>query len=131
MTFGSPLLQADGTYLRSPIMSTNSYMRWLAYGYPGYTVDEDADSIMNFDPTGYGSIFTSPAVSRSSLPGTSTRPRSPLPAPARREVGSPLSPEPPDGARPPAGRRRVAGNNPTDRAVKLRTTRHAEVVKPL
>jgi hypothetical protein len=57
MTFGSPVLQADGTYLRSPIMSTDSYMRWLAYGYPGYTVDEDAESLMNFDPSGYGSIF--------------------------------------------------------------------------
>jgi hypothetical protein len=42
MTFGSPVLQDDGTYLRSPVMSTNSYMRWLAYGYPGYTVDETA-----------------------------------------------------------------------------------------
>ncbi len=57
MTFGSPVLQADGTYLRSPVMSSDSYMRWLAYGYPGYTVEEDADSLLGFDPTGAGSIF--------------------------------------------------------------------------
>jgi hypothetical protein len=57
MTFGSPVLQADGTYLRSPVMSSDSYMRWLAYGYPGYTVEEDAASLMGFDPTGSGSIF--------------------------------------------------------------------------
>jgi hypothetical protein len=57
MTFGSPVLQADGTYLRSPLMSSEGYMRWLAYGYPGYKVDEDAESLMDFDPTGYGSIF--------------------------------------------------------------------------
>jgi len=57
MTFGSPVLQSDGTYLRSPVMSTDSYMRWLAYGYPGYTVDETADGLSGYDPNGYGSIF--------------------------------------------------------------------------
>ena len=38
-------------------MSTDSYMRWLAYGYPGYTVDETADGLSGYDPNGYGSIF--------------------------------------------------------------------------
>lgn len=57
LTFGSPVLQADGTYLRSPVMSTNSYMRWLAYGYPGYNVDEDVDGLMGYDPGGFGPNF--------------------------------------------------------------------------
>ena len=57
MTFGSPVRLADGTYLRSPVMSEDSYMRWLAYGYPGYHVDEKAESLLGYDPVGYGSIF--------------------------------------------------------------------------
>ena len=28
------------------------------YGYPGYHVDEDATSLANYDPTGYGTIYT-------------------------------------------------------------------------
>src|SRR3990167_4711956 len=33
-TFGSPVLMPDGTYLRSPVMSTAAYERWSAAGQP-------------------------------------------------------------------------------------------------
>ena len=32
--FGSPVLMPDGTYLRSPVMSTAAYERWSASGQP-------------------------------------------------------------------------------------------------
>jgi hypothetical protein len=57
LTFGSPVLLPNGTYLRSPLMSTDSYTRWRAYGYPGYHVDEDATSLADYDPTGYGTVY--------------------------------------------------------------------------
>jgi hypothetical protein len=39
LTFGSPVRQSDGTYLRSPLMTADSYQRWQAYGYPGVITD--------------------------------------------------------------------------------------------
>jgi hypothetical protein len=57
LTFGSPVLLPNGTYLRSPLMSTDSYTRWRLYGYPGYHVDEDATSLADYDLTGYGTVY--------------------------------------------------------------------------
>ena len=42
MTFGSPVLRADGTYLVSPVMSSTAYRRWARYGYPGDAKVTDA-----------------------------------------------------------------------------------------
>jgi hypothetical protein len=35
LTFGSPVRNPDGTYTRSPLMSTDVYKRWAAYNQPG------------------------------------------------------------------------------------------------
>ncbi len=47
LTFGSPVRLDDGTYLRSPLMSSDSYLRWLAYGYPGDRVDPKAGGLLD------------------------------------------------------------------------------------
>jgi len=39
LTFGSPYLMPDGTFLRSPVMRSDGYKRWIAYGYPGVSTD--------------------------------------------------------------------------------------------
>jgi hypothetical protein len=57
MTFGSPVLLSDGTYLRSPMMTSDAYTRWRLYGYPGDTVDKDAPSIADWNPTGYSQLW--------------------------------------------------------------------------
>ena len=43
-TFGSPVLQSDGTYLRSPMMQADIYRRWARYGYPGIVSGDAAKS---------------------------------------------------------------------------------------
>jgi hypothetical protein len=43
MTLGSPVLLADGSYLRSPVAQTPAYRRWVRYGAPGESVSSDDD----------------------------------------------------------------------------------------
>jgi hypothetical protein len=62
LTFGSPVLLPNGTYVVSPMMRTDSYTRWRLYGYPGYHVDEDAPGLAGYDPTGYGTAAAFPGA---------------------------------------------------------------------
>jgi hypothetical protein len=57
LTFGSPVMRADGTYARSPIMETEAYKRWAALGFPG-------------DPTQNGVVRGSYGASYNPLLGT-------------------------------------------------------------
>jgi hypothetical protein len=54
LTFGSGGVASNGSYVRSPLMSTASYLRWQAYGYPG--VRTDGGNPAAYDPTGYGAV---------------------------------------------------------------------------
>lgn len=71
LTFGSPVQGANGTFIRSPIMSTDVYQRWAAYnqpGTPGGGLVNDDSLGLHWDPLG-GNVTYSPPT----MPGPAQR----------------------------------------------------------